>query len=147
MVGDVMFVCGLPFFITRWRNIRFITAQYRPRRTAKLLCNALKNILKSYQRAGFVVQTCLMDNEFEPLKEMMSDTLVINTIAKNGHVGEIERMIRTINDKSRCIFSDFKEIGVTPLPYAVIKALIKFVAMWNNAIFFDTRSVARVVAL
>ena len=75
------------------------------------------------------MQTCLMDNEFEPLKEMMSDTLVINTTAKNEHVGEIERMIRTIKGKSRCIFSDFKEIGVTHLPYAVIKALIKFFVM------------------
>ena len=96
LVGDVMFVCGLPFFITLLRQIGFVTAQYRPRRTDKLLCNTLRETVKLYKRAGFIVQTYLMDNEFEPLKEMMSDKLVINTTAKNEHVGEIERMIRTI---------------------------------------------------
>ena len=49
LVGDVMFVCGLPFFITLSRQIRFVTAQYRPRRTAKLLCNALRETVKLYK--------------------------------------------------------------------------------------------------
>ena len=87
-----------------------------------------------------------MGNEFEHLKDMMSDTLVINTTAKNWHVGEIDQMIRTIKRKSRCIFSDFKKIGVTPLPYAVIKALINFVVMWNNA-FFSTQGVLQELPL
>ena len=73
------------FFITLSRQIRFVTAQSRPRRTAKLLCNALRETVKLYKRAGFIVLTFLMDNEFEPIKEMMSDTLVINTTAKNKH--------------------------------------------------------------
>ena len=134
LVGDVMFVCGLPFFISLSRGVRFVTAQYRPRRTAKLLCNALKETVKLYKRAGYTVQTCLMDNEFEPLKPMMNDTLVINTTAKNEHVREIERMIRTIKGKARCINSEMREIGITHLPIAVIKAMIKFVVMWHNAI-------------
>ncbi|KAL7536417.1 hypothetical protein ACHAXR_007150 [Thalassiosira sp. AJA248-18] len=78
-----MFVCGLPFIVTLSRGIRFGTAQYRPHRTAKMLCNALKETVNLYKRAGFVVQTCLMDNEFEPLKALLLDTLVINTTAKN----------------------------------------------------------------
>ena len=88
-----MFVCGLPFFVSLLRQIRFGTAQYRPRRTAKLLCNALKETIKLYKRAGFVVQTCLMDNEFELLKAMLADTVVVNTLAKNEHMGEVERFI------------------------------------------------------
>ena len=100
VVGDVMFVCGLPFFVTILRQIRFAAAQYRPRRTAKILCNDLKETVKLYKRADFIVQTCLMDNEFEPLKEMMSNTLVINTTAKNEHVGEIECFIRTLKGKT-----------------------------------------------
>ncbi|KAL7532447.1 hypothetical protein ACHAXR_004632, partial [Thalassiosira sp. AJA248-18] len=134
LVGDVMFVCGLPFFVSLSRGIRFVTAQYRPRRTKKLLCNALKETIRLYKRAGFIVQTCLMDNEFEPLKEMLADTVVINTTAKNKHVGEIERMIQTLKGKSRCFHSELKEIGITHIPHAVIKALIKFVVMWHNAL-------------
>ncbi|KAL7528872.1 hypothetical protein ACHAXR_004934, partial [Thalassiosira sp. AJA248-18] len=100
-----MFVSGLPFLVTLSRGIRFGTTQYRPRRTAKLLCNALTETIKLYKRAGFIVQTCLMDNEFEPLKAMLADTVVINTTAKNEHVAEIERFIRTLKGKCRCIFS------------------------------------------
>ncbi|KAL7525021.1 hypothetical protein ACHAXR_003912, partial [Thalassiosira sp. AJA248-18] len=100
-----MFVCGLPFLITLSRGIRFGTAQYRPHRTAKLLCNALKETINLYKRAGFIVQTCLMDNEFNPLKAMLADTTVINTPAKNEHVAEIERYLRTLKNKCRCIWS------------------------------------------
>jgi len=95
-----MFVCGLSFFITLSRGIRSATARYRPRRTAKLLSNALYETIKLYKRAGFVVQTCLMDNEFEPLKPLMSDTCIITTTAKGEHVGEIERFIQTIKGGS-----------------------------------------------
>lgn len=116
------------------RGIRFATAQYRPRRTAKLLTNALKETIMLYKRAGFVVQTCLMDNEFESLKAPLADTYVINTTAKNEHVGEIERYIRTIKGKSRCINSELREIGIVCLPRPVIKALILFVVMWQNAL-------------
>ena len=107
LVGDVMSVCGLPFFLSLSRGIRFGMAQYRPRRTAKLLSNALKETIKLYKRAGFIVQTCLMDNEFESMKAELSDTCVINTTAKNEHVGEIERYICTIKGKSRCINAEF----------------------------------------
>ena len=134
LVGDVMFVCGMPFFITLSRDIRFVTVQYRPRRTAALLCNALKETIKLYKRAGFVVQTCIMDNEFEPLSSLLLDTVTINTTAKNEHVGEIERMIRTIKGKCRAIMSEFTELGITHLPPAVIKAMLSFVVMWHNAI-------------
>lgn len=75
-----------------------------------------------------------MDNEFEALKSKLLDTVVINTTAKNGHVGEIERLIRTIKGKCRAIKSEMAEIGITHLPYAIIKALITFVVMWHNAI-------------
>ena len=134
LVGDVMFVCGLPFFISMSRGIKFITAQYRPRRTAKLLKNALAETIDLYKRAGFTVQTCLMDNEFEPLKKLMGDKCIVNTTAKNEHVGEIERLIQTVKGKSRCVVSEMRDCGITHLPYAVVKALITFVVMWENAL-------------
>ena len=129
-----MFVCGLPFFISLSRGIRFVSVQYRPRRTAKLLSNALKETIKLYKCAGFVVQTCLMDNEFEPLKAKLSDTCVINTTAKNEHVGEIERYIRTIKGKSRCINVELQEIDITHLPKPTVKALVLFAVMWQSAL-------------
>ena len=77
--------------------------QYVPRRTAPELANAFNQVLKLYSRSGFTCQLGLMDNEFEPLKERLLDLIEINTCAKNEHVGEIERKIRHIKDRSRCI--------------------------------------------
>jgi hypothetical protein len=35
------------------------------------LSNGLKNILKLYNRAGFIIQCACMDNESEPLKKKL----------------------------------------------------------------------------
>ena len=79
LVADVMFVSGLPFFISLSRKLRFVTVQYVPHRTAPELHNALKQVLNVYKRAGFVCQLGLMDGEFENVKEQLSDVLEINT--------------------------------------------------------------------
>jgi hypothetical protein len=83
LVADVMFVCGLPFLISLSRRVRFVTLEFLPNRTAGELCNGLKNILKFYNHAGFVIQNAIMDNEFEPLKTKLLGQVVLNTTAKN----------------------------------------------------------------
>jgi len=75
-----------------------------------------------------------MDNEFEPLKPLMSDTCIINTTAKGEHVVEIERFIQTIKGKCRYISSEMREVGITHLPISIMKAMIGFVVMWQNAL-------------
>ncbi|KAL7480336.1 hypothetical protein ACHAW6_006029, partial [Cyclotella cf. meneghiniana] len=96
-----MFVCGLPFLISMSRRIRFVTLQYLPNRTAKELRGGLMDIVKLYKRAGFVIRDCIMDNEFEPLVKLLLDKLVINTTAKNEHVGEIEKKIQHVKNRAR----------------------------------------------
>ena len=81
------------------RRIRFVTVQHVPDRKANALANVMKQVLRLYTRAGFNVQTALMDGEFEKLKEKLLDQIVVNTTAKNEHVGEIERQIRSIKDR------------------------------------------------
>ena len=130
LVADVMFVSGLPFFITMSRKIRFVTVQYVPRRTAPELCNALKQTLNVYKRAGFVCQLGLMDGEFKKIKSKMSDVLEINTTAKNEHVCEIERKIRHTKDRCR---SSKAAMPFSILPNSVIKALVINAVMWMNA--------------
>ena len=130
LVADVMFVSGLPFFITMSRKIRFITVQYVPRRTASELSNALKQTLSVYKRAGFICQLGLMDGEFDKVKERMSNLLEINTTAKNEHVSEIERKIRHTKDTCRSIKA---AMPFKVLPNAVVKALVINAVMWMNA--------------
>jgi hypothetical protein len=100
IVADVMFVNGLPFMVTSSRGISLITIQFLPSRTAKSLANSITRVLQIYGRAGFVVQTSLMDMEFEKLKDLIPQ-LTINTMAAQEHVGEIERRIRVIKERAR----------------------------------------------
>ena len=42
LTADVLFICGLPFFITYSRNVGFTTIECIPNRTTKQLVNSLK---------------------------------------------------------------------------------------------------------
>ena len=87
-----------------------------------------------------------MDNEFEPLKPLLSETCIINTTAKGDHVGEIERFIQTIKGKCRCISSEMREIGITHLPIAKIKATIAFCCHVAKRFEIQVGGVTRVCA-
>ncbi len=76
-----------------------MTLQFIPNQSIGELEGGLINILKLYKHAGFVVQTAIMDNEFEKLRDKLLDKIEVNTTAQNEHVGEIE--CKTHNDKIR----------------------------------------------
>ena len=64
-MNDVMFVNILAFMIVFGRGIGLITMEFTPKCMAKqLACNLIK-VLQLYPRVGFVVQTILMDMEFD----------------------------------------------------------------------------------
>lgn len=130
LVGDVMFVSGIPFLVTMSRRIRFVTVQHVPDRKANALANVMKQVICLYTRAGFNVQTALMDGEFEKLKEKLLDQIVVNTTAKNEHVGEIERQIRSIKDRCRCMEA---AMPFDILPNIIIKMMVINAVMLMNA--------------
>ena len=130
LVGDVMFVNGIPFLVTMSRRIRFITVQHVPDRKASALANVMKQVMNLYSRAGFVCQTALMDGEFEPLKAKLVGSIEVNTTAKNEHVGEIERKIRSLKDRCRCMVA---AMPFAVLPNIVIKAMVTNAVMLMNA--------------
>jgi hypothetical protein len=130
LAADVMFVCGAPFLLTLSRKIRFVTVQFVPRRTAGKLSNGIKNVLNLYNRAGFRIQTCLMDGKFEKVRDKLSGIVDVNTCSKNEHVPEIERKIRHTKERCRCSKSDMKP---KVLPLIVIKHLVINSFMFMNA--------------
>ena len=81
-----MFVNGLLFLVTSSRGISLMTIEYLPSRTAKHLADTLQRVLTIYNTAGFIVQTALMDMEFEKLKPLMPN-ITLNTTAACEHVG------------------------------------------------------------
>ena len=121
LAADVMFVLGLPFFITLSRGLTFVTVQYVPRRTAPELSNAIKQVITVYKRASFNPRLALMDGEFEKVKTKLAGLIEMNTTAKNDHVAEVERKIRHVKERCR---STKVDIPYRNLPNSVIKAMV-----------------------
>ena len=61
LVADVMSVNIIPFLMDFSRNIRLITVEHLPTRTAVHLDKSLMNIFKLYTRGSFVIFLVLMD--------------------------------------------------------------------------------------
>jgi hypothetical protein len=68
LLADIMFVNGLPMFITKSRKIGLLTTEFLPSRTADSLYKHLVKVVRFYKRVGFLIRICLMDMEFEVLE-------------------------------------------------------------------------------
>jgi hypothetical protein len=128
LVADVMFVNGVPFLVSSSRHINLITIEHVPQRTAPKLGYLLQRILRVYARAGFTVQTILMDNEFEKVKDHIPEAN-LNTPAASEHIGEIERKIRIIKERSRGILCT---LPYSQFPQQLLIHLLHHIVMWLN---------------
>ena len=106
IAADVMFVAGVPFFVTHLRKIKFTTAEYLPLRTAVQLANSLKKVFYLYARGGFLVRHALMDREFEKVRDLVP-LVEVNTTAAREHVAVIERKIRHVKERVRSTTSEY----------------------------------------
>jgi hypothetical protein len=80
IVADIMFVNGLPFLVTLSREISLVTIEFVPSRTAKQLACSIERVVRIYRRASFIVQTSMMDMQFEKLKDLLPN-IALNTTA------------------------------------------------------------------
>ena len=129
LVADIMFLNGLLFLVTSSRGISLVTIEYLKSRTAKRLVHTLERVFRIYGTAGFMVQTALMDMEFEKLKDKLPN-VILNTTAAQEHVGEIERKIRVVKERARCTTSI---LPYNILPKIMIIELMHFCVMWMNS--------------
>jgi hypothetical protein len=123
-----MFVNGIPCLLTKSRGIQLITIEVLPRRTAKIIGDKLTRVLQVNSRDGFVVQTVLMDKEFDTVASKCP-TLPINTTAANEHVPEIERTVRFVKERARGLENT---LPFTGLPKLITIELLHFIVLWLN---------------
>ena len=128
LTADIMFVNTVPFLVTSSRNINLTTIEHAPTRTADKLGTLLHRVMNVYTRAGFTVQTILMDNEFEKLRDHVHHATLITTAAAE-HVGDIERRIRVIKERCRGIICT---LPYTHLPRIMLIYLLHHVVLWLN---------------
>jgi hypothetical protein len=94
---DILYVNKIPFLLSISRNIQFTTIARLPDRCATTLTNLIRKICKLYERRGFIIAMCFIDNEFEALRGgLLLHGIALNTCAPGEHVPEIERRIRTV---------------------------------------------------
>ena len=86
LTADVMFVNGLPFLVTMSRRIWLLTVEHTPSRTAKQLGSSITKVVNLYAWGGFVINTVLMDQEFDKIVDEVPK-LEINTTVAREHVG------------------------------------------------------------
>jgi hypothetical protein len=66
-----MFVNRLLFLVMSSGGISLVTIKHLPSQTAKRLVHTLEQVFRIYGSAGFVVQTTMMDMEFDKLKNLL----------------------------------------------------------------------------
>jgi hypothetical protein len=100
LAADVMYVNGiLPMLVTISRNLRFATVEALPNRNITTLVKGIKAVATVCKRASFSISATLMDGEFKPLQGDLADLgIALNETARDEHVGDIERFIRTLKE-------------------------------------------------
>jgi hypothetical protein len=99
--------------------------------TAKTLLTAIKKqVTRAYAQRGFALRTMLLDGQFEPLRaDLAGIDIGVNGVARDEHVPEIERYIRTTNERTRCIY--------TMLPFDKISARITIEMVYASVFWLN----------
>jgi len=124
-----MFVNGVPFLVSVARGLNLVTAKFTPSRTAKKLAAGITRMMDLYARGGFQVDTVLMDNKFEKLRNLVP-ILAINTTAAKEHIPEVECKIRLIKEWGQGILNT---LPFKKMPRLMPIELIYHVVLWLNA--------------
>jgi hypothetical protein len=127
---DVMFVNKIPFLVTISRKLKFGTAEMILNRTAKTIMTAIKNVQVIYQARGFIIDIMIMDGEFESMRGDLAEmNIMLNATAADEHVSDVERYIRTVKERCRCIYNT---LPFTRMPARLIIEMVYYSVFWLN---------------
>jgi hypothetical protein len=91
----------------------------------------VKQVHAIYQQCGFCVTHLLMDGQFDSLKSELSNFQVtLNIVSNIEHVPEIEQYIRTLKERTRCIYNTLPFVHI---PARIIFELVYTSSFWLNS--------------
>ncbi len=103
---DIMYVQRQMFLVTVSKNIKLVIVVHLNNRNEKTLLEALDKSFRVYNHAGFQIKAVFADPEFKFMRDPLIDLdIKLNISAAQEHVAEIERMIRTIKERYRSMYS------------------------------------------
>ncbi|MCE2996668.1 MAG: hypothetical protein LW863_13795 [Flammeovirgaceae bacterium] len=126
---DIMFLNKLPFLVTMARDLQIGTVTELSNRQVPTVKHHLTNVIRTYERRGFVIATITADDEFQALAAAMPAYL-FNLCGADDHVPEIERYIRTIKDSVR---SQYNDLPFAYIPRTVLIYMVRNAVFWRNA--------------
>jgi hypothetical protein len=128
---DIMYINKIPMLVTKSRHIRFGTIEAIPNKINIALVKCVQNVMKLYTRGGFKVTSALMDGEFEALRGNLADNgVILNTTARDEHVGDIERYIRTVKERVRAIYN---MLPFQQIPARLVIEMTNYSVFWLNS--------------
>jgi hypothetical protein len=131
LAGDIMFVNKIPFFVTISRAIKFSTSEMIINRKNPTILVAIKHVVGAYAKRGFIITNLLMDGEFESMRTDMAMLKInLNTTSNNEHVPEIERHIRTLKERARCVYN---ALPFRSIPERLMIELLYYATFWLNS--------------
>jgi hypothetical protein len=127
---DVMFVNKLPFLITISRNIKFGTVEALKNRKLKELLLAIKSVKRIYTLRGFRITSAHVDSELEPMRGDLQELgMALNVVSADEHVPEVERFIRTVNERTRCVHNT---VPFKRMPTTMVVEMVRASVSWLN---------------
>ena len=128
---DIMFVDKVPYLVSISRHIKFMTVEMVKNQKQATLMVALKQILSIYQKGGIKVVDTLADNQFECVRGEISKLgACLNIASTDEHVPEIERCIRTINER---VCSIYNSLAFKKMPIRLIAEMNYTSMYWLNS--------------
>jgi hypothetical protein len=118
---DIVWVNNSPYFHTISEWVKFRTVAAINNRTQRTLHMETQAVIKLYETRGFTVTKVKGDQKFSCLANDLLPT-PLNIADADDHVVEVERSIRTISERVRCLVQGlpFKRI-----PKAMMRAAIE----------------------
>ena len=113
-----------------------ITAEFLTEQGAATLSSSLTKVVRMYARGGFTVKYVMMDGQFGCITDDF-DQVIVNTTATREHVTEIERQIRVIKERDRCVLAELRDVGYEYYPKMFVIHCIYFCVMMLNGAIAD----------
>ena len=128
---DVMFINKIPFLITISRNLKFGTVDVMVNQKGETLVEHIRKVKQVYVQAGFNINMAMMDGEFEKIRgDLATLEMGLNITARDEHVGDIERYIRTVKERVR---GTYNNLAFKLIPHTLVVQMVKSTVFWLNS--------------
>lgn len=117
-------------FNTTSHHIQFTTTEMIPDSKATTLFESVTHVVQLYDARGFWVTHMLMDGEFKSNQSnLLKLNIFLNVCSKSKYITEMERMIRTIKERTRGIYNT---LPFEKMPGWMIVEMVYAAVFWLN---------------